>query len=234
LLAGAALTVAILLIAAWYAGRESAGLEAQRANAELQQVTQQLASTQLALAQQKAKSGQLEGALSASGKAARLALESKLQAQLLEAQAEANQYKAILDRERDASNINSRLIDTLAQPGARLLPLKGVETAADSTAYTLVVENSRLVLVASKLPEMAQGRQLQLWIVRKHEPKFVSCGVFNPDHDGRVLMSFEEGSVLSDVASIAVTDEPEGGSPVPTGSKLLETLNAAPELSRSP
>ncbi len=181
LLAGSAVILTLLLIAAWYAGRESAGLEAQRVSAELNQLANEVAATRLALKQQKAKTDQLEHALKGSNQTATIALQSRMYQQLLHAQAEGNQYKAIVQRERQSSADNARLLDALTTPHARLLPLKGVEAAAESTAYALVVENSRLLFIASNLPQLAGGRQFQLWLVRKQDPKFVSLGVFKPD-----------------------------------------------------
>lgn len=223
LVAAGAATVTLLIVAAWYAGREAGGLEAQRVSGELNQLSQQIASTRLALAQERAKSAQLEKALKGSNKTAALALESQLRRQLLQAQAEANQYKAILDRERQASSDNSRVLDVLSSSGARLIPLKGAEAAAQSIAYALIVERSHLLFVASNLPELPEGRQFQLWLVRKQDPKVVSAAVFAADDDNRAFISFNEASVLSDIAQLDVTEEPDGGSSAPTGAKLFES-----------
>ncbi len=46
-------------------------------------------------------------------------------------------------------------------------------------------------------------------------------------------MSFDDASVLSDIALIEVTDEPEGGSSAPTGTKLLEAGSGSTEAARS-
>ena len=230
--AGAAAIVTLLLVAAWYAGRESAGLEAQRLSAELNQLANQVAATRLALAQQKAQTDQLENALKGSNQPAAIALESRLYQQLLRAQAEANQYKAIVERERQSSADNTRLLNTLTVPHARLLPLKGADAAAESTAYALIVEKLRVLFIASNLPQLADGRQFQLWLVRKQDPKFVSLGIFKPDDEKRVLMSFDDASVLSDISLVEVTDEPEGGSSVPTGTKLFEADSVAVEPAR--
>jgi hypothetical protein len=225
-LAGATI-LTLLLTAAWYAGRESAGLEAQRVSAQLNKLAQQVASTQLALKQQRAQADQLQKALTASGRNAGLSLQSQLRQQLSQAQAEANQYKTIIEREQRAAAGNSRVLDALTARGTRLIPLKRGEAAAESTAYALLVENSKLVFVASKLPALADRHQLQLWLLRKQEPKLVSAGVFSPDENRAAIMSFEDASVLSDISLLQVTEEPEGGNSAPTGAKLLESANAA-------
>jgi anti-sigma-K factor RskA len=223
------IVLTLLLVGAWYAGRQSADLEEQRMNAELNRLAQQVAATQLALKQQKAQTDQLQKMLTVSGKNAALSLQAQLRQQLLQAQADANQYKSIIEREQHATAENSRLLEALSVRGTRLLPLKGSESAAESTAYALLVENSKLVFVASNLPSLAAGSQFQLWVVRKQEPKVVSAAVFSRDDNGSAVVSFEDPSVLTDVAQIQVTEEPEGGSSAPTGIKLLEGSNAGGE-----
>jgi Anti-sigma-K factor rskA, C-terminal len=233
LLAAGTVILTLVLIAAWYAGRESAGLEAQRVSADVNRLAQQVAATQLALKLQKAKTAQLDNALKTSNKTATLALESQLRRQLLQAQAAANQYKAIIERERQASTNDSSLFEALTSPGAHLLPLKGTEAAADTIAYALIVENSRLLFLASNLPELADGRQFQLWLVRKADPKLVSAGVFKRGDDKRALMSFDDASFLSGIEFVEVTEEPEGGSPAPSGIILLESGSATTEPSHA-
>ncbi len=227
-----AVILALLVPGAWYAGRESAGRDAQQIGSEVDQLAHQVASTQLALQQQKAQTDQLQKALTASGKAAAVTRETQLRQQLLKAQAEANNYKQIIERERQSATDNSRLVDALSNPRAYLLPLKGSEAAADSTAYALLVENSRLLVVASNLPELENGKQFQVWVVRKEDPKFVSAGVFAPDSTRRAFMSYDEPSILSGIAQVEVTEEPDGGSSAPTGAKLLESTSGAIEPAR--
>ncbi len=231
--AAAGLAITLLLTGTWYAARESAGLESQRLSAELNQLEQRIASTQLQLDRERVKTDHLEKELQTSGKTAGVALAARIQQQLLQAQAQANQYKAIIEREQQGSADNSRLVAALTNPGAHLLPMKGAEAAAETTAYTLLVENSRLLFIGSNLPKLADGRLFQLWVVRKQDPKWVSAGVFNRDDGNRAIVSFENGSVLSEIATVEVTDEPQEGSSEPTGTKLLETGNNPPETARA-
>lgn len=221
LLAGGA-ALAVVVVAAWYAGRVSGALDDQRLSAELNRVKQQAASTQLRLDEQRAKTRNLEKAMQSSGTIAAVDQQSLLQRRLLQAQAQIGQYKAILDREQHQQIENTRLLTALWNPGARLLPMKGANAAAAATAYAIFVENSSLFFIGANLPQLSEGRQFQLWIVRKQDPKIVSAGFFSPDDDHRAVIDFDEASLLSDVSAVAVTDEPSGGSPNPTGAKLLE------------
>jgi anti-sigma-K factor RskA len=222
LVAGAAV-LTVLLVATWHAGRESGQLDGQRLSAEMDLLTQEIASNQVALADQRKKTTQLEQALKSGGKTPNLVLVSQLHQQLLQAQAEANQYKTIIQRERQRSTDNQLLIEALSVPGARLLPLKISEAGGDCKAYALLAENGRLLLIASGLPKLPEGKQFQLWLLRTEEPKVVSAGVFSGDENRHALMTFDDPSALADVAKLEITEEPEGGSSEPNGTKILET-----------
>jgi len=76
----------------------------------------------------------------------------------------------------------------------------------------------RGVLVASNLAQLPPDRQYELWVF--HEGKPVNAGVFDPDAQGRAL--FESADFTQPVAqNFAVTVEPRGGMPAPTGPIVL-------------
>lgn len=224
LLSAGALTLALLFCGTWYAGKVSRELEEQRISLDLNRLKQKVAATQLDLQHQKQETVNLERALSKSGSSDAALAVTKLRQQLLESQAEANQYKEVIELEEKALKENTELLDALSNPGAHLVAMKGTEAAADSTAYALIVESSRMLFVASNLPQPPAGKQYQLWVLRRQEPKLVSAGVFSPDDRNRAMMDFDTPSVLSDIAELEVTQEPVGGSEAPTGNKLLATV----------
>ena len=220
-----AAVLTVLLVATWHAGRESGQLDGQRLSAELDVLTQKAASNQLALNEQRRKTSALEKALNSAGKSPNLGLVTQLHQQLLQAQAEANQYKTILQREGQKSTDDQLLVEVLSGPGAHLLTMKAAEGAGECNAYALFRDNGKLLFVASHLPKLAQGREFQLWVLRKQEPKIVSAGLFSADENRRALMTFDDPSLMLDLAQLTVTDEPDGGSSEPTGVKLLETAS---------
>jgi hypothetical protein len=224
LLTAGAISLGLLFYATWHAGKVSGGMEDERLSLELNRLKQRVAATQLELHQQKKETENLNRALSKSGRSDSVALTASLRRQLLESQAEANQYKEVIQLEQRALAANTQLLDALSNPGARLLPMKGAQAAVDSTAYALIIESSRMLFIASNLPKPPAGKQYQLWLLRRQEPKLVSAGVFSPDDRNRAVMDFGASSVLSDIAELEITEEPQGGSEAPTGNKLMGTV----------
>ena len=218
-----ALVLTTLLIATWHAGRQSAQLDSQRLSAQMDLLTQQTTSNKLALERQRNKTSELEQALKSSGKNANLGRLTQLHQQLLLAQAEANQYKSIIRREQQNSIDDRHFVDALSAPGAHLLAMKGMDAAAKATAYALLDDSGKLMLIACHLPKLADDRQFQLWIVRKQDPKTISAGTFSADESSRALINFDDPSVPLQPSLLVITEEPQGGSSEPTGTKLLET-----------
>jgi anti-sigma-K factor RskA len=229
LLTVGALVLGLSFYATWHAGKISGGMEDERLSVEVNRLKQRVAANQLELQQQKQQTENLERALSKAGKSDSLALVANLRRQLLQSQAEANQYKAVIALEQKALAENTKLLNVLSSPGAHLFPMKGSEAAADSTAYALIVESSKMVFVASNLPKPPDGKQYQLWVLRRQDPKMVSAGVFSPDDKNGAVMDFDTSSVLSDIADVEVTEEPAGGSEAPTGNKLMGAAIEKPD-----
>jgi len=214
--------LAVLLLTTWYAGRQSLRLDSQPASADINRLAQQLATEQIKLKQETAKRVQIENQLNASGHAA-LGQADKMSQALSESQAEAQQYKAIIDRDRQQMQDNTSLIGTLASGGARLLVFKSVENAARAAvAYALVINKTKLVFIGSNLPKLGPEHQFQLWLVRKEDPKYVSAGVFAADDHNRAVFRYDEAALISAVSQLTITEEPAGGSSAPTGAKLME------------
>ena len=60
---------------------------------------------------------------------------------------------------------------------------------------------------------------VQLWVVTAQAP--ISAGLLQPDSDGRVARPFSVPSTIPMPVAMAITIEPEGGVPAPTGEKYL-------------
>jgi anti-sigma-K factor RskA len=79
-----------------------------------------------------------------------------------------------------------------------------------------------LVFAAVDLPALPAGKVYQLWVVGAQAP--VSAGIFEPDPAGRATTIVAGGREFPAPAAFAVTLEPAGGVPQPTGDKILVGL----------
>ena len=105
-------------------------------------------------------------------------------------------------------------------PGSKVIDLQGQDALSASAARVFWdVRKGTWRLYSDNLPPAGAGKTYQLWLVTAKEK--ISAGVFDPEKDeepsGTVMVPPEAGAVVA----AAVTPEPEGGSPQPTGSILL-------------
>ncbi|HZI65025.1 MAG TPA: anti-sigma factor [Thermoanaerobaculia bacterium] len=77
----------------------------------------------------------------------------------------------------------------------------------------------RGVLVAGGLEPLPVDRQYQLWVFVDGKP--VDAGVFDADAAGRALFESRDLAAVSAAENFAVTVEPRGGVPAPTGPIVL-------------
>src|SRR5580692_3082249 len=72
-----------------------------------------------------------------------------------------------------------------------------------------------VAITADQMPSMPPARTLQLWFVPK-TGKPMSVAIFHPDATGQIALVAPVNMPRNEVAALAVTDEPAGGSPQPT------------------
>lgn len=110
-------------------------------------------------------------------------------------------------------------------PDVVRVELAGQPDAPGATAHVFMSAKRGMVLVADNLPTLAAGKTYQLWVVTKQAP--VSIGIFTVAADGSITgtMPISAEASLNPVA-VAVTIEPAGGVPSPTGPKVLVGLLA--------
>jgi len=87
--------------------------------------------------------------------------------------------------------------------------------------HALIAGDSQLVFFGSQLPALPAGRTYQLWVLRSKGPAIVSAGTFNPNGGRQAMLQFGERALLSNITALAITDEPAGGSVLPTGHKWM-------------
>jgi len=80
----------------------------------------------------------------------------------------------------------------------------------------------RAVVVFENLEQNDSGHSYQLWIIRGDMKPPMSVGVFDADADGRGEFEVTDMPVDVPIAGLAVTLEPRGGVPAPSGKVLLQ------------
>lgn len=74
-----------------------------------------------------------------------------------------------------------------------------------------------LVMIASDFPKPPPGRTYELWLIAAGRPAPIPAGVFDPDPQGNAFHLWLQPIEVAAVKAIAVSDEPPGGVPAPTG-----------------
>jgi anti-sigma-K factor RskA len=100
--------------------------------------------------------------------------------------------------------------------------LAGQPVAPRAVARAFWSRSRGLVFTASSLPPLPAGRTYQLWVVTAQAP--VGAGLLKPEVDGGAHAVFMTPSDLAKPVAIALTIEPDGGVPAPTGDKYLVGL----------
>ena len=91
-------------------------------------------------------------------------------------------------------------------------------SGAPGATVQLEVNGEEGRLMARDLPAPPSGRVYQVWLKRDGHAPEPTAALFLPSRDGTATASVP-GS-LEDVDQVMVTDEPDGGSPQPTGDLL--------------
>jgi anti-sigma factor RsiW len=97
---------------------------------------------------------------------------------------------------------------------------RGIDMQGPGAVATLVPTESGSLFVASGLKNAPDDRTYQLWLLDGEVP--TSAGTFNVD-DGLVM--FESSKSINGYSGAAVTIEPDGGSPSPTGVQVVTSFS---------
>ena len=111
-------------------------------------------------------------------------------------------------------------IDVMTSDDLLQVVLKGVAPAerAGGKAF-LSRSHNALIFSASALPALPPDRVYQLWAIAGGAP--ISAGLFTPDSLGRSQLAAELPDFPASLVALAVTVEPQGGVPSPTGPQYL-------------
>src|SRR5262245_61741557 len=137
----------------------------------------------------------------------------------------AQEREAMLDQQiavlRTSAASASQAAAVLRAADLGRVELAGQTGAREATGRILWSASQGVVFVATNLPPLPPGRVYQLWVVAD-KPR--SAGVVVPDAAGHLTVISSE-PVAARPTAFAVTVEPEGGRPAPSGPMLLVGSN---------
>lgn len=115
--------------------------------------------------------------------------------------------------------INQAETPTQAQ-AMRTVTLAGTQAAPGATGLIIISLDGRHgTLVVDDLPPLDPEQQYQLWLVQ--DGQRTSGAVFSVSRDGYGSVWVSSPQPLSSYSAFGITIEPAGGSPGPTGDKVL-------------
>jgi anti-sigma-K factor RskA len=208
---------------AWMTHRQVAGEAAQREQIEaaLHDATRRTASLQKDLTQQEQALASLKEEIEH-----RIGTVSDTRSKLIEKEVELDVVREELSkREQEISVLRKALaqrddmLTFLRSAHVKVVSLTGVESARSAGAFLLYdKETKRAFFYAFNMPPLPPGKTYQLWAI---VDKPMSAGTFRTDsgHKSRVVL--KDLPDLSRISKFAVSLEPEGGRPQPTGAIYL-------------
>lgn len=127
---------------------------------------------------------------------------------------------------RRASDEQLSASSVLSAPDLARIDLAGQPAAPAARGRAFWSRARGMVFSASNLPPLPQGKTYQIWVLTS-QPAPTSVGVFEPDASGGVRLVIKTPENIPNPTAVAVTIEPAGGVPAPTGDKYLVGTPAA-------
>ncbi|HLR32834.1 MAG TPA: anti-sigma factor [Fodinibius sp.] len=114
------------------------------------------------------------------------------------------------------------LLGILESPDVAMVLMSGLDVNPDG--YGKIIwdaKNQQALIQTSNLPPVQTNQNYQLWIIQNNEP--VSAGVFAVNDSSDNFFKIEEmtNADLQSTSAFAITMEPKGGMPQPTGDMYL-------------
>ncbi len=146
-----------------------------------------------------------------------------LSTKLAEAQALVAASESRIATLQNAAERGTSAMAVLTAPDLARIDLAGQPDAPEARARAFWSREHGMVFSASKLPPPPPGKTYQVWVVTA-DPAPISAGLIEPDPQGQVDVVFATPPDIPQPKAVAVTLEPAGGVPAPTGAKYLVGL----------
>jgi len=111
-------------------------------------------------------------------------------------------------------------LETTSQAEFNMVKLTGTDKAPNATGLLVMGHDGNMgTLVVDSLPALDETQQYQLWLIKDGQRN--SGGVFSVSRDGYGALAINSSQPLKDFPAFGITIEPTGGSPGPTGDKVM-------------
>ncbi|HLE57560.1 MAG TPA: anti-sigma factor [Rhodothermia bacterium] len=108
---------------------------------------------------------------------------------------------------------NEALVAAMAGPDVKIVPLSKNATRMGRMFWN--PSSNDWTFVVYTMPPPKPGMTYQVWLVT--DSAKISAGTFNPDSSGHAFMQAKYALDRNALKAVAVTEEPAGGMPAPTG-----------------
>jgi anti-sigma-K factor RskA len=129
------------------------------------------------------------------------------------------QRGAVTQQRDTIRTARERQLLAMAGPDVKVVELVANNRRPNARMFWAQATNT-WTMFAHALPALASGRTYQLWLITRDNQR-ISAGTFTPDPTGNAVVSAEYPLAPDALQMIAVTEEPAGGVPQPTGEVLI-------------
>ncbi len=130
---------------------------------------------------------------------------------------ELSSYRADVEKYKNAM--------MLGEPGVRFVSLDGMDPNRSSFGSVVTKpDKSAGMLYVYRFPMAPEGKEYQLWGLRDGLPP-VSLGMFSVHPDGTAMLTMKSIPESTHIVGFAVTIEPKGGMPQPTGMMYVKGMD---------
>ena len=109
------------------------------------------------------------------------------------------------------------LIAALTGTHTRVIDLMGYNSADPMARVFWDQKKQMFIMYASHVKQPPSGKTYQLWLIARGAASPISAGTFMPDSSGSAVMATKHPMEPGTLRRVAVTEEPMGGMPAPTG-----------------
>jgi anti-sigma-K factor RskA len=143
-----------------------------------------------------------------------------MNARVERAEAEVVRIQRTLGEAQEQTKLLQARNSVLFAPDMQRVDLAGQAVAPGSSARAFMSPRSGLAFAANQLPALPADKVYQLWVIPQGRPP-VSAGLLAPDPSGHASLFVPMPGDMPPAEVVAVTVEPAGGVPAPTGDMVL-------------